>query len=118
MSELVITEKNLLKSQQICDANLLNEILEEVNVVITSQSNFWNVTSFFHTKTEVALIDKINVVSYFIMNGGRVELDSHMHDFVDWQHLWNYMFEHQYISKNEYDYLCGYWVAKTQITKH
>ena len=30
MSELVITEKNLLKLQQICDANLLNEILEEV----------------------------------------------------------------------------------------
>ena len=58
MSELVITEKNLLKLQQICDANLLNEILEEVNVVITSQSNFWDVTSFFHTKTEVALIDK------------------------------------------------------------
>lgn len=50
MSELVITKENLLKLQQICDANLLNEILEEVNVVITSQSNFWNVTSFFHTK--------------------------------------------------------------------
>lgn len=59
MSELVITEKNLLKLQQICDANLLNEILEEVNVVITSQSNFWDVTSFFHTKTEVALIDNL-----------------------------------------------------------
>lgn len=22
---------------------------------------------------------------------GRVELDSHVHDFVDWCHLWNYI---------------------------
>lgn len=117
MNELVISWKNLLKMQAQCDASLLNEVFDEVRVITTYYSNFWDVTSFFHTQTKVNLIDKIQIVSFFIMLGGRVELDSHIHDFVDWQHLWNYMYEHRYISKEDYDFLCGYWISDGKIRK-
>ena len=117
MSELIITEKKLLEIQEKCDSKLLNLILDEVKVITTQQSNFWDVTTFFRNESKVNLVDKIQVVSLFAMLGGRVELDSHMHDFADWCHLWNYMKEHRYISDDDYVFLCNHWMENGRIVQ-
>ena len=117
MSELVISKRLLSFLRFNCEQSLLSDVLQEVEVIETKNSNFWDVTTFFKVNSKVKLIDKIQVVSYFIMNGGRVELDSHRHDFVDWVHLWNYMYEHKYIDKSDYDNLCNHWPYEGVITR-
>lgn len=117
MNELIISWRNLLEIQRQCDPQLLNSIFEEVNVITTQQSNFWDTTSFFQNNSDVCIIDKVQVVSLFAMLGGRVELDSHMHDFVDWHRLWNYMEEHHYISSDDYDFLHNHWMENGRVVK-
>lgn len=117
MNELVISCRNLLEMQRQCDTQLLNSIFEEVNVITTQQSNFWDTTSFFHNRSEVNIVDKVQVVSLFTMLGGRVELDSHIHDFADWYRLWNYMVAHHYITDDDYEFLHNHWMENGVVER-
>ena len=73
MNELVISCRNLLEMQRQCDTQLLNSIFEEVNVITTQQSNFWDTTSFFHNRSEVNIVDKVQIMNSCIIIGWKTE---------------------------------------------
>ena len=51
------------------------------------------------------------------MLGGRVELDSHIHDFADWYRLWNYMVAHHYITDDDYEFLHNHWMENGVVER-
>jgi len=103
--------------RKLCNAKLLNDVFDVVRVIYTQESNYWNVTTFLHNENAISLIDRVQVVSLFIFVGGRVDLDSNMHNFVDWQYLWNYMHEHRYISDNDYEFLNNHWMVNGKVER-
>lgn len=104
-SELISTKKTLLALSEQCNSNLLNAAFEEVAVIWTNLSNYWNATSFILDESKLSRINKIQVVTLFLICGGVVEFDLHLYNRMESEKLWRYLVEHKFITEEEYDKL-------------
>lgn len=105
MNEIFATQEMLVELHNGCVPQLLNQIFDESCVITTQYSNYWKVTNYLHNESNVSKLNKVQVISLFILKGGRVDLDSNMHNFVDYMCFRNYVHDHHYISDAEYNFL-------------
>lgn len=105
--ELISTQEHLIRMQEQCDPKLINAVFDITEVYETKFSKFWNASSFILDNTAIRKVDKIQVVTLFMITGGIVEFDGHQYNLIQQYDFWRYLLEHHYISTEEYDTLCN-----------
>ena len=108
--ELFIAPKNLLRFKSQCAPKLYEQGLNDVNVQVTQFSSFWNATSYIIDDSPISRIDKVQLVTLFLLSGGIVEFDGHSFTPVQYDNnFWKYLEEHKLISFEEYESLKSHW---------
>lgn len=105
--ELISTQEHIIKMQEQCDPRLLNAVFDITEVYVTKFSNFWDASTFIINDSFLSRIDKIQVVSVFMMTGAVVEFDGHSFNYVTYPAFWDYLLEHRFITNEDYDSLCN-----------
>lgn len=105
--ELISTPEHIKNMQEQCDPRLLNAVFDITEIHVTRFSNFWDASSFIINDTLLRRIDKIQVVSIFMMSGAVVEFDGHSFNYVTYPAFWDYLLQHRFITKEDYDILCN-----------
>ena len=103
--ELISTQEHLISIQEQCDPILLNAVFDITEVYKTKFSKFWNTSTFILDNTAISRVDKIQIVTVFMLTGGIVEFDGHQYNLIQQYDFWKYLLEHQFISTEEYDSL-------------
>ena len=106
--EICITRATNIKFYNFC-CNLcggpLRNVVDDIDFIITNDSNFWDATSFILDESDVTRIQKIQIVSCFLYAGGNIEFDGHLYNNLTSYGFWKYLVDHKYISNNECDLL-------------
>lgn len=104
--EVFISRTTHLRFRQYSSEKLLNQCLTELNIVPTEYSSFWNATNFILDVSPINILDKIQIVTLFLLCGGIVEFDGHAFSPLYWgDSFWGYLLEHKVISNDDYEAL-------------
>lgn len=111
-SEIITTQECLCAIRRHCDPRLLNLVFDEVDVIYSHYSNFWEITSFIlNQNSAICIIDKVQVATIFVMLGVVVEFDGKVFK-TTYAELWDHLLSHKYIMKQDYDWLiANFWLG-------
>lgn len=105
-SEICIIETTNIKFHDLCKnfcKGILAKVLDDIFIIKTNYSNYWEATCFVLDDTHTSRIPKVQIVTSFLYAGGNDNFDGHLYSAMSVYEIWTYLADRRFISADEYN---------------
>lgn len=99
--ELFITQQQLDELRESCKPDFLSAMLDNVDIILTRNSNFFAATDFLLEDSSLSRIDRYEFLNVFMLCQGVVGFDGHAYGGYS-NNLLTYLLNHKFISEEDY----------------